>query len=305
LLVVGERLSEVLQYELLAAYPSQADLLINVSGMLVDPALVENIATRVYLDLDPAFIQIWHAVVGIDMRSDRHTAHVSVGLGLGSAECRAPDCGRRWITTLQPIVLSRWPAGGEIEHNALTTVGNWRGYGSLVHEDELYGQKAHSLRELIRLPERVADIFLLALSIHSDEKADLAALRQYGWRLLDPAEVAATPASYQRFVQRSKAEFGLAKSGYVKSRCGWFSDRSVCYLASGRPVIAQDTGFSRYLKTGEGLLPFNSVDEAAACIHRMNEDYALHSKAARALAEECFASDKVLNRLLQQVGVAI
>ena len=141
-----------------------------------------------------------------------------------------------------------------------------------------------------------------ALAIHPGESKDLAALKENGWQLLDPAQVAATPASYQQFIQGSKAEFGIAKSGYVASRCGWFSDRSVCYLASGRPVLAQETGFSRFLPTGAGLFAFQTADDVLAAIEEVNADYPRHARAARTLAEEFFDSDKVLSRLLERIG---
>ena len=115
--------------------------------------------------------------------------------------------------------------------------------------------------------------------------------------------MAHTPAGYQRFVRGSKAEFGIAKSGYAAARCGWFSDRSVCYLASGRPVIAQETGFSDYLPIGKGLFAFETIDEVLASIEALNGDYDRHARAARAVAEEYFDSDRVLDRLLYALGV--
>jgi hypothetical protein len=142
----------------------------------------------------------------------------------------------------------------------------------------------------------------LALAIHPDEAKDLAALSANGWRLLDPARVASTPAGYQRFIQGSKAEFGIAKSGYVAARCGWFSDRSICYLASGRPVIAQDTGFDRSLPTGTGLFSFATSEDVLTAIEALQRDYVRHARAARAVAEEHFDSDKVLARLLNRIG---
>ncbi|CAA9454864.1 MAG: hypothetical protein AVDCRST_MAG28-2288 [uncultured Rubrobacteraceae bacterium] len=145
---------------------------------------------------------------------------------------------------------------------------------------------------------------MLALAIHPDEGEDLKALDDNGWRLIDPARVSSTPGDYQRFVRGSKAEFGIAKSGYVVARCGWFSDRSICYLASGRPVVAQETGFGRFLPTGEGLFAFETSDEALASIEALNRDYARHARAARAIAEDHFDSDKVLGRLLEKLGAA-
>ena len=144
---------------------------------------------------------------------------------------------------------------------------------------------------------------MLALAIHPDEGKDLAALESNGWQLLDAAQVARTPPSYRRFIRGSKAEFGIAKSGYVAARCSWFSDRSVCYLASGRPVLAQETGFSDHLPVGEGLLAFTAEEDALRGIEALARDYPRHARAARAVAEEHFDSDRVLPRLLRQVGV--
>lgn len=289
-------------YSQLLAFARRADVLINISGMLTDEALVSAIPRRVYLDLDPAFNQLWQSVYGIDMRFDAHTHFVTIGLALGSAECPVPTCGRNWIKTAQPIVLDEWPVATQLETDALTTVGNWRGYGSIDFQGVHYGQKAHSLREFFPLPMMMTEKFALALAIHPDEKADVAALAKNRWQILNPAAVAGSPVTYREFVRGSKAEFGIAKSGYVVSRCGWFSDRSVCYLASGRPVIAQDTGFSKFFPTGEGLFEFHTVEGALAAIETMNRDYPRHRRAARALAEDYFDSDKVLPRLLEAVG---
>lgn len=280
----------------------RADLLLNVSGMLTDPELTDRIPLRVYLDLDPAFVQLWHAVQGIDMRFAGHTHFVTVGQAIGQPDCPVPTCGLPWIPTLQPVVLEHWPVAGPIRHDAWTTVGHWRGYGSIEHGGVFYGQKAHSLRPLMSLPNRTRERFLLAMAIHPDERQDLDALVANGWRLADPAEVAGTPALYQSFLQGSKAELGIAKSGYVNSRCGWFSDRSICYLASGRPVLAQETGFSRFLPTGAGLFAFETADDVLAAIAEIDADYTRQARAARAFAEEHFDSDKVLSRLLERVG---
>lgn len=303
LLLAGSRSTVGMSYERLCDIAGQADLLINISGMLADGNLLQKIPVRVYLDLDPAFIQLWHAQ-GIDMRFGGHTHFVTIGQSIGQPGCPVPTCGQAWITTPQPIVLAHWPVAERIMYDGLTTVGNWRGYGSVEHQGVFYGQKVHSLRQYVTLPKLTAERFLPALSIHPGETGDLAALAENGWHLLDPARVAATPADYQRFIQESKAEFGIAKSGYVASRCGWFSDRSICYLASGRPVLAQDTGFNRFLPTGAGLFAFSNPTDVLAAIDEMNRDYAYHSRSARRLAEEHFASDKVLQQLLRNLGLS-
>jgi hypothetical protein len=301
-LLTANRQTIGLSYEGLLDIASRADVLLNVSGMLTDAELIERIPARVYLDLDPAFNQLWHAAEGIDMRFDKHTHFVTVGQAIGTAECPVPACGRQWIAAVPPIVLEHWPVADRIDHDAFTTVGNWRGYGSVTYQGVFYGQKAHSLRPMIELPRRTQAKFALALAIHPAEEKDLQALAANGWQLLDPVRVAGTPDDYRRFIQGSRAEFGIAKGGYVASRCGWFSDRSVCYLASGRPVVAQETGFSRYVPTGEGLFAFATQDDVLAGIDAIASDYPRHCRAARRLAEELFDSDRVLTGLLRRIG---
>jgi hypothetical protein len=277
---------------------ADADLLLNISGSLTDPELLQACRRRAFLDLDPAFTQLWNEAEGVDMGFDRHDLFVTIGRQIGHPGCDVPTCGREWITTPQPIVLEHWPVAAALPTYGLTTVGHWRSYGSIHHGGVHYGQKAHSLRALIDLPARAPGPFELALGIHPDERADLEALDRHGWKLADPVAVAGTPASYREFISRSWAELGVAKLGYVASRCGWFSDRSVCYLATGRPVIAQDTGFGSWLATGDGLLSFATTDDAAGAIEAVRSDYAAHRRAARALAEDVFDSDVVLGALL-------
>jgi hypothetical protein len=303
LLLANTRETAGLSYDQLLRIAKRADLLINISGMLADEALTCPIPRRVYLDIDPAFNQLWHAAQGIDMRFGAHTHWVTIGAAIGEPACPVPTCGRTWLKTVQPIVLAYWPEARSLTHDALTTVANWRGYGSIEHQGVCYGQKAHSLRQFSLLPTLTNERFLLALAIHPAESKDLAWLTRNGWHLCDPAQVAGTPLSYQQFVQGSKAEFGLAKSGYVVSQCGWFSDRSLCYLASGRPVIAQETGFSHYLPTGEGLFAFRTSEDVLSAIDQLKANYARHARRARALATEYFDSDKVLTRLLETVGL--
>jgi hypothetical protein len=289
-------------YDDLVRLTKQSDVLINISGLLRDEALINHIPVRAYLDLDPAFTQLWNSVQGIDVGFDGHTHFVTIGMALGQPECSVPDCGLSWTRTLQPIVLTHWPVASGISHHGLTTVANWRGYGSIDHEGVFYGQKAHSLRPFFSLPQHTSEKFKLALAIHQDEYADLRKMDQYGWQRVDPIGVTDTPAAFQHFIQHSKAEFGFAKSGYVASRCGWFSDRSICYLASGRPVIAQETGFSDFLPAGDGLFAYSSVEDVLNSIDQINSNYAHHSAAARSLAEEYFDSKKILTSLLVSIG---
>jgi len=302
LLAARTRQTVGLPYERLREIARQAHVLINISGMLRDDALVECIPVRVYLDLDPVFNHFWH-LQGIDVGFAGHTHYVTVGQALGQPGCPVPTFGWDWITTPQPIVLEHWPVAPGNHEAPITTIANWRSYGSLEHDGVFYGQKAHSLRQYMPLPRLSDEKFVLALAIHPDEHRDLAALAHNGWELRDPADVTATPTTYKRFIQDSKAEIGIAKSGYVAARCGWFSDRSICYLALGRPVIAQDTGFSHYLPTGEGLFAFESMDDLLASIAALRHDYKRHARVARDIAEEYFDSDRVLRKMLARIGI--
>ena len=303
LLIEGGKETVGMAYDDILRFAKRADVLINVSGMLTDPALLDAIPCRAYLDLDPAFIQVWQHTYGIDMRFAAHTHFVTIGQRLGLNDCPVPTCGRNWLKTQQPVVLDEWPWTEPRESADLTTIGNWRGYGSVEFEGRHYGQKAHSLRQFIALPRFTKEKLAPALAIHPKEETDLAALSENGWTIQDPSRVAPSPSSYRRFIQQSKAEFGIAKSGYVASRCGWFSDRSGCYLASGRPVIAQQTGFDEFLPTGRGLFAFETMDHILAAIEELRRNYRKHARAAREIAEEHLESGKVLTRLLEQVGL--
>jgi hypothetical protein len=302
LLLAGTEETVGLPYHRLVELAADADLLLNISGILEDRNLIADIPVRAYLDLDPAFNQLWHES-GIDMRFDGHTHFVTVGQAIGTPQSPVPTCGLTWIPTVPPVVLNHWPQADQIGEHALTTVGNWRAYGSVEYGGVSYGQKAHSLREFIGLPTRTNARFRLALTIHPDETRDIDALMDNGWELVDADRVAGTPEDYRRFLSESWAELGITKSGYVLSHSGWFSDRSASYLASGRPVIAQETGFSRFVPSGEGLFSFETEDDVLAAIGELERDYARQSLAARALAEEHFDSDKVLTRLLEKLGI--
>lgn len=286
----------------LLRYTHQCDLLLNLSGLLTEQQFINPIPLRAYVDLDPAFTQLWESEQGIDVGMAGHNRFVTIGMGLGLPNCNIPTLGKNWVKTLQPLVLSNWPIARGQPTLGLTTVANWRGYGSVEYKGLFHGQKAHSLRPFFELPRKTHETFNLALSIHREEVADLEQLNRFGWKILDPSVVAGTTEAFQRFVQQSKAEFGFAKSGYVISRCGWFSDRSIGYLASGRPVIAQETGFSEFLPTGHGLFAYETEAGLLNCIAELNTGYEKHCAAARDIAEEFFDSGKVLTRILRRIG---
>lgn len=295
-----------LDRDALRARIDRTEVLLNLSGTLATPAWTEAIPIRVYLDLDPAFTQVWAEEGALDLRSGMHTHFATVGLELGRPGCPIPTCGVDWIPTLPPVCLEEWPVSRlDPPRNAWTTVAHWRAYGSVEWGGEHWGQKAHAVRRLIDLPGRAPDSVEIALGIHPDEAEDLEALRAGGWRLLDPRVEAGDPVRYRRFVSESTAELGIAKAGYVDSRSGWFSDRSACYLAAGRPVVAHDTGFSAHLPTDVGLLAFDTLDGAVEAMVQVRADYERHRRAARSVAERFLSAHRVLPRLLREVDACV
>ncbi len=278
----------------------ECDCLLNISGTLKDPRILGEIPRRAYVDVDPAFTQLWD-LQGHDLGLDRHDRFLTLGLSIYSRGCPVPTGGRRWVSMFPPVVLSRWPVAEEPPERPFTTVVNWRGYGSVEHDGVFYGQKVHSFRRFFPLPAATGEEFELACGISPEETEDVAALRRYGWKLVDPSTVAGTAKSYRSFVSSSAAELNVAKRGYVASGCGWFSDRSACYLASGRPVVAQDTGLPDALGRGEGFLTFSTLEEAAEAVAEVRDAYPRHCKAARGFAEEHLDSRKVLTTMLEEV----
>lgn len=279
-----------------------ADVLLNVMGFLEDDDLLGAVGQRVFLDIDPGFGQMWHA---LDLHDPfrGHDRYVTVGANVGGEGCDVPTCDLEWIATRPPVVLDAWPAqphGGD----RFTSVASWRGpFGPVEYDGSVYGLRVHEFRRFATLPHRTGYRFEIALDIDEADGADLALLGRTGWLLVDPPSVAASPAAYRTYVQQAMAEYTVAKGMYVQTGSGWFSDRSACYLASAKPVLAQDTGWTRRYPAGPGLVPFSTLDEAAAGAREIVGDYARHAREARRIAQECFDSDTVLAGLLERLGL--
>lgn len=283
---------------------SGSAILLNVMGFLKDREIIERSGRHVFLDIDPGFGQMWESL-GLARMFDGYDEFVTIGEAIGRPGCEIPDCGKRWVPTPQPVVLDHWPVHLGPENGRMTSVASWRGaYEPVEWKGGTYGLRAHEFRRFASLPARTGQAFELALSIHPADVADLELLKNNGWGIADPLAVAADPWSYRSYIQGSSAEIMVAKNMYVKARSGWFSDRSICYLASGKPVLAQDTGWRSIHSFSDGLLWFSCLEEAVEGVARINADYHRHATAAREIAESCFESDKVLTRLLQQLGVA-
>jgi hypothetical protein len=281
----------------------EAALLLNVMGFFRDPEIMGRVPRRVFLDIDPGFGQMWRELGLADVFAG-HDAYVTIGENIGRPDCTVPTCGLPWITTRQPVVLDHWRAGDQAG-DAFTSIASWRGpFGPVEYQGKTYGLRAHEFRKFVALPRQSGARFQVALDIHPADGKDVALLRNNGWEFADPRVVAGAPWSYQAYIHGSRAEFTVAKNMYVATRSGWFSDRSICYLASGKPVLAQDTGLTALYPTGRGLLTFTTPEEAAAGVTEIGGNYVRHASAARALAEAYFDSDKVLSRLLAKLGVA-
>jgi glycosyltransferase involved in cell wall biosynthesis len=274
-----------------------AELLLDFNGFLGDEELLAAAARRVYVDIDPGFAQMWDDL-GLADPFAGYDDFVTVGVNVGAEGCAVPTGGRRWIPTRQPVVLERWPRAAP--GRAFTSVGSWRGpFEPVEHGGRSYGLRVHEFRRFAELPGLVDAPFELALDIDDEDAADRGLLREGRWELADPEGVAGDLDSYRSYVQGSMAEIAIAKEMYVATRGGWFSDRSASYLASGKPVLAQDTGFGDSLPSGEGLLAFSNLEEARTGAEEISRDLPRHSAAARAIAEEFFASERVLAELLE------
>lgn len=282
-----------------------AGLLVNISGNLTVDRLKARFRRKVFIDLDPGYTQSWHAAGLAAHRLAGHDLYFTVGENIGRDGCAIPEGGIRWRPIRQPIPLEYWPVLPAPTHDRFTTVASWRGpYGRVPGPGGAYGVKAHEFRKFITLPRRTRGRFEVAIEIHPGDEADRRELEANGWHLLDPAAVAGTPDAFRAFVQRSSAEFSVAQGIYVDTQSGWFSDRTTRYLASGRPALVQDTGFSRNYPVGEGLVAFHALDEAVAGAESIARDYDAHARAARALAEEFFDARRVLTGLLDAAGVS-
>ena len=283
--------------DVVARVRSGADVLLDLG--LVNPPRpwTSEIPLALTVDTDPVFNQIRHlSDPQRRARADRYDAHFTFAERVGRPEAYLPRDGFDWRPTRQPVVLDAWPATPAPPEAPFTTVMQWDSYPALEHAGRRFGMKSDSFGPFFDLPQRTRVPLELALGSRDAPRAELEAA---GWRLRNPLVPTADPWKYRRYLRHSRGEFSVAKHGYVVASTGWFSERSANYLASGRPVVAQDTGFTDVLPTSEGLLAFSTADEAAAALEDVSADLARHGRAAREIARECFDSGKVLTRLLE------
>ncbi len=282
------------------------DVLLNIVG--ATDLREEHFAAplRVYIECDPVTAELRLAQGDEHTRAAfaNHHKIVTYGENYGAPDCGVPLNGIRYGKTRQPIDLELWPAAYDPEARFFTTIGNYRQSGSDVEYQGkvYYWSKHHEWERFLDLPSHTDQPFLLAMM--PEDPQDQKRLQAHGWNLVSPFQMSLDIfGEYTAFFRASRAEFTVAKDQNVRLRSGWFSERDACYLASGKPVVAQDTGFGNLIPTGEGLFAVRTPEEALAAIAEINKDYRRHSKAARAIAEEFFDARKVAARLMADVGL--
>jgi hypothetical protein len=298
----GEIVGGGMSRESLLDVAARCSVLVNLSGHLQLEEVRRRVARCVYVDDDPGYTQFWRIAGALGRRLEGHDAYYTFGTRIGLAACPIPTCGIRWRAMRPPVVLSDWPVQRTRGCERVTTVASWRGpFAAVEHDGIRYGQKLHELRKFTTLPQLAGRSLEIALAIDPAEETAAEQLRAAGWSVVDPAPLTCDPRTFRRYVQGSDAELSVAQAIYVQTTCGWFSDRTTRYLATGRPAIVQDTGFSADLPVGAGLLAFTTPDDALAALHAVERDYDEHAQAARAIAEEHFDSARIVTSMLEGV----
>ncbi len=252
---------------------------------------------RAFIDVDPLFTQV-KATQGdphLSETLDRCEHLFTIAQRIGKTDCTIPLIKRQWHVTVSPVFLPAWQIAQEEPIYPFTTVMQWDSYDCVHHSGVAYGNKSHEFPRFAAVPRHAQADFSIAMIGRPPEHLDIR-----GWQIVDGTIVSSTPDDYRTFIQNSFAEFSVAKQGYAISRGGWFSDRSVCYLASGRPVVVQDTGLCDWLPVGHGVICFQTVSEAVDAVTEVQQHYGEHRLAARRIAEDYFSTDRVLPTLIQQ-----
>ncbi len=273
-----------------------SDLLLNLSGMNPLRVWSAQVARRVLVDTDPVFTQVRHLQEpAAHALAAAHTHFATFGENIFTPGCTIPDDGFAWVPTRQPVVPALWPVTPGDPGAPCTTVMQWESYRAREHAGVRYGMKAESFAPYRTLPSATSERLQLALGGASAPRDEL---RSDGWELVDSREPTRDPWRYQEYLRASKAEFGVAKHGYVVTRSGWFSERTAAYLASGRPVVVQETGFTDWMGTCDGVAAFSSPAEAVEGLARIARDYAHQCRAAREVVMTYFDARMVLAALL-------
>lgn len=286
-------------------FASDADIFLNYSGQFKRLDLLGPKTCKAYLDVDPAFTQLWVHVYNSDMNFEGHDIFLTVGTTLTRPTALVPDVGRDWICVVPPVVAGYWrerlgqpPTAPD--DAPWTTIAHWYGYPELQWEGRRYAGKRESLLEMRDFPRLVPQTCTIATDLRADwhDYPDFVAA---GWKFVSASAISDDVPSYLRFIASSRGEIGIAKEGYVVSRSGWMSDRSVVYLALGKPVLFHDTGWTEAVAPAPGLLPFTGPQDCAEGLKRIEADYELHSAGALKLAETVHSSKVIIPPILEKI----
>lgn len=278
-----------------------ADLMLNFH-YAISPTLHSWARRTALMDIDPGLLQLWMSTGQLSV--PRHDRYFSIGETVGTPRALFPDCGLQWIHSPPPVCLELWPTASHTSCEAFTTVSGWWSgrWIKVVENGEevlLENTKRAAFLPFVDLPRLTSQPLELALDL-ADSDADVRRmLEEHQWRVRHGREVARTPEAYQAYIQRSRGEWSAAKPSCVRFQNAWVSDRTLCYLASGKPAVVQDTGQSTFLPDGEGLFRFKTLAEAAAALEAVNADYERHCRAARQLAVSYFDAKKIVTRILE------
>ena len=301
LIYEGGRETVGMSFDRIADVAKGADILINLSGHLSTGPIFEGPRCRVYFDQDPVYTQLWQAEYGQDLNFEHHDVFVTRGLNIGTEASPIPDCSIDWIPTLPAVVLEEFWTPPDPKDSAYSTVASWGVFGDVSYHGEWYRSRRQELIRFAPLPGRVDATFEMMVKAYEQEDDEMRTLLESsGWRLADALTIGDIPA-YRNYIKRSRGEIGIAKNAYVKGRSGWFSERSAEYLAAGRPVIAQSTGYEATLPTGVGLLSFATLEEAADAVRDVEAGLGKHARGARELAEAHLSHRRVLPELLDAI----
>jgi len=276
---------------------AQADLLLNLWHSL--PAeVVRRFRRSALIDTDPGMLQTW--MTNGSVKVAPHDVYFTIGETVGTPRALFPDCGVQWIYTPVPVFLPEWPAMPPEGAAAYTTVAHWWG-GKFEHDGTTFwNEKRVAFLDYLELPARARVRLEVAVCLAQCFDDCRQLMEPHGWRVREAWDVSSTLEAYRAYIQRSRGEFSCAKPAYVRLETAWISDRTLCYLASGRPAVVQHTGRSKFLPDGEGLFRFRSLDEAAAALCAAEADYEYHCRQARALVEEHFDARRVVARVLER-----
>lgn len=264
----------------------------------IPAALVQSFKRSALIDIDPGLLQLWLSAASFKLPV--HDINFTIGETVGQPGALFPDCGMDWEYTPPPVHLPSWPVQVASKAQPYTTVTNWWGEYEVHEGRTINNEKRASFLPYLDLPSRTAHALELAIYHEEGQHSDMPWLREHGWRARPASEVSATASEYRSYIQGSRGEFSPAKATCMRFQNAWISDRTICYLASGKPAVVEHTGKSRFLPERAGLLRFHDIDEAVACLAKAESQYEEQCLLARGLAEEHFDAEIVLKRVLEK-----